>query len=97
MRLSSKPFERAGSNPHYADDVNSLIRLAATGRFLAVVPAVNLTFPARYASMKVLPVELSTSHRQIGLVTLKKRTPSQLAQLFIEHSRNIAKSLAKQK
>ena len=48
----------------YVDDVNSRIRLAETGRFLAVVPAVNLRFPDRHASIKVLPVELPTSHRQ---------------------------------
>jgi DNA-binding transcriptional LysR family regulator len=73
------------------------IKLAAIGRFLAVVPASMLRFSGKDASIKLLPVELPTTHRQIGIVTLKNRTLSPLAQLFIECTREIAKPLAKMK
>jgi DNA-binding transcriptional LysR family regulator len=43
----------------------------------------------------VLPVELPTTQRQIGIITLKNRTLSPLAQVFIECAREIAKPLAK--
>jgi DNA-binding transcriptional LysR family regulator len=79
----------------YADAYSLRIRLAATGRFLAIVPASIMRFPGMPASMKVLPVELPTTRRQIGIITLKNRTLSPLAQLFIECAREVAKPLAK--
>jgi hypothetical protein len=54
-----------------------------------------MRFPGTPASIKVLPLELPTTRRQIGIITLKNRTISPLAQLFIESARNIAKALAK--
>jgi hypothetical protein len=43
----------------------------------------------------MVPVELPTTRWPIGIITLKKRTLSPLAQLFIECARDIAKPLAK--
>ena len=71
------------------------IKLATTGRLLAVVPSSILRFPAKHPSLKVLPVELPTMHRPIGIITLKNRTLSPLAQLFIASAREVAKPLAK--
>src|SRR5262245_31266756 len=55
-------FRASGLEPPrasvYADAINMRTRLAAGGRFLAVVPASILRFPARHASLKILPVEL---------------------------------------
>jgi len=99
--LVVEAFRASGLKPPnatvYADPINMRIKLAATGRFLAVVPSGILRFPAKHPSLKVLPVELPTTHRQIGIITLKNRTLSPLAQLFIEHAREIAKALAKAK
>jgi DNA-binding transcriptional LysR family regulator len=78
----------------YAADINARIRLAATGRFLAVLPAVNLRFLAKQDAIKMLPVEFPTSYRQIGLIVLKNRTLSPLAQLFIDCAREIANPIA---
>jgi DNA-binding transcriptional LysR family regulator len=92
-------FRASGLNPPraavYAEAINMRIRLAASGRFLAVVPAYIMAFPAKYPSLKVLPVELPTTQRQYGIVTLKNRTLSPLAQLFIDCAREVAKPLAK--
>jgi DNA-binding transcriptional LysR family regulator len=72
-------------------------RLAATGRFLAIVPASILKFPAKQMPIKMLPIELPTTQREIGTITLKNRTLSPLAQRFIECAREIAGPLVEQK
>jgi DNA-binding transcriptional LysR family regulator len=54
-----------------------------------------LRFSAARGSIKVLPVELPTTHRPSGIITLKNRLLSPLAQLFIECVREVAKPLAK--
>jgi DNA-binding transcriptional LysR family regulator len=64
----------------HADAINMRLKLAATGRFLAVIPASTLRFHDKRASIKRLPVELPTTHQQTGIITLKNRTLSPLAQ-----------------
>jgi DNA-binding transcriptional LysR family regulator len=82
----------------YTDNSNVRIKLAATGRFLAVVPTSMLRFSAKAWSIKLLPVELpTTTHGQIGIMTLKNRTLSALAQRFTECAREIARLPAKVK
>jgi len=79
----------------YADAINVRAKLALTGRFIAVLPAAMMKLPAKDPSLKVLPVELSTTHMHCGIASLKNRTLSPLAQLFIECAREIAKPLVK--
>ena len=79
----------------YAEAINMRIRLAATGPFLAVIPASPLKFHAEHASIKKLPIELPMTQRSVGIITLKKRTLSPLAQLFIECAREVAKPLSR--
>jgi hypothetical protein len=55
-----------------------------------------LSFSKR-PDIKVLAVELQHAHVPIGIVTLKNRTLSPAAQLFIEHAGEVAKPLAKRK
>src|SRR5262249_6614313 len=71
--------------------------LLATGRFLTIFPASALTFPAGCPELKVLPVELPPTRVPVGIVILKNRTLSPVAQLFIDHARAVAKPLAKGK
>ena len=71
--------------------------LLATGRFLTIFPTSALRFPTRRPELKVLPVELPMARVPIGIVTLKNRTLSPVARLFIEHAREVAKPLAKRK
>ncbi len=77
----------------YAEAINMRTRLAATGPFLAVVPASMLRFYTKQVSVKQLAVELPMTQRSIGIVTLKNRTLSPLAQLFIKTAREVAKPL----
>src|SRR3954471_3239808 len=79
----------------YTEALNMRIRLAATGRFLAIVPASILRFPTKHALVTVLPVELPTTHRPTGIIRLKNRTLSPVAQLFVECAREVAKPLGK--
>jgi DNA-binding transcriptional LysR family regulator len=71
--------------------------LLATGRYLTMVPRVVLSFPARNADLKRLPIELPMTRRPLGIVTLKNRTLSPVAQLVIDCARALAKSVAKRK
>jgi hypothetical protein len=50
-------------------------------------------FSAKHMPIKVLPVDLPTTRRQIGIITLKNRTLSSLASLFIECTRKVVKPL----
>jgi DNA-binding transcriptional LysR family regulator len=98
--LVVEAFRASGLNPPhaavYADAINMRIKLAATGRYLAVVPSF-LKFHAEHALIRKLPVDLPTTLRQIGIITLKNRTLSPLAQLFIDCAREIARPLVNKK
>jgi DNA-binding transcriptional LysR family regulator len=71
--------------------------LLATGRFVTIFPASALRFPTRRSEIKALPVELPMARLPNGIVTLKNRTLSPIAQLFIDCAREVAKPLAKTK
>jgi DNA-binding transcriptional LysR family regulator len=98
-KLVVEAFRARGLDPPrptvYTDAVNLRIRLAATRGFLTIVPASMLAFPAKHETLRRLPVGLPTTRRRMGIFTLKNRTLSPLAQLFIECARDIANSLAK--
>jgi DNA-binding transcriptional LysR family regulator len=73
------------------------ISLLETGRYLTILLASVLRFATRFAELKVLPVKLPLSRIPIGIVTLKNRTISSVAQLFIDTAREVAQPLAKRK
>jgi DNA-binding transcriptional LysR family regulator len=69
--------------------------LLATGRFLAILPAVMFPFSAKRFGLKILPVDLQFKPWPVGIVTLKNRTLSPAAQLFIDCAREVAMPLAR--
>ena len=71
--------------------------LLATGRLLTILATSILRFPTRRRELKILPVELPIASVPNGIFTLKNRTLSPVARLFIEHAREVAKPLAKKK
>jgi DNA-binding transcriptional LysR family regulator len=73
------------------------ISLLTTGRFLTIFPDAALRLPIKRPEFVALPVELSMAPVPVGIVTLKKRTLSPVAQMFIEHAREVAKPLMKRK
>jgi DNA-binding transcriptional LysR family regulator len=73
------------------------ISLLATGRFLTMCSTSILRFPSKNPQFKVLPVDLPIANVPIGIITLKNRTLSPVAQLFIDSAREVAKPLTKVK
>jgi DNA-binding transcriptional LysR family regulator len=69
------------------------IGLLATGRFLTIFPSSMLNFSAMRQLFMVLPVELPATSRPAGIVTLKGRTLSPLAERFIACARELAKAM----
>jgi DNA-binding transcriptional LysR family regulator len=70
-------------------------KLVETGRFLTVQPRFSLTLPGRHPTLKALPVELPNARGTIAIVTLRQRTLSPLAELFIKTARAVTKQVAK--
>jgi len=69
-------------------------RLAATGRFLTVIPEFALTLPGKDPLLKALPVGLPGARRTMRIISLRNRSLSPLAELFIDSMRALAKPLA---
>jgi DNA-binding transcriptional LysR family regulator len=81
----------------FALDPGVRFNLLATGRYLTIFPASALRFPVRRLGFKILPIELPTPRVAIGIVTLKNRTPSPVARLFIDTAREVANTRVKRK
>jgi DNA-binding transcriptional LysR family regulator len=81
----------------FSDSPHVRMSLLATGRFLSVFPVSAVRFPAPRLEVRVLPVELPLVRVPVGIVTLKNRPPGPVTQLFIEHSREVARPLTKRK
>jgi DNA-binding transcriptional LysR family regulator len=71
--------------------VSLRISLLATGRFLSIFPSSILEYSSMKTLVAVLPVHLPANPRPAGIVTLKRRTLSSLAQRFIECAREMVK------
>jgi DNA-binding transcriptional LysR family regulator len=65
--------------------------LLATGRFLAILPESMLRCSAERLQLKSLPVNLSIQPWPVGIVSLKNRMLSPVAQLFIDCARAVAR------
>lgn len=86
--------------PHQIVTTRSIpltMSLVATGRFLAIVPRSVLHFGAESLGLKILPVDMRIQPYPVGILTLRNRTLSPIAQLFIGCAREIAKAMAKSK
>jgi DNA-binding transcriptional LysR family regulator len=73
-----------------SDSLNLRNSLLATGRFLTMMPGSVLRLGPERSLLKVLPVKLDCWHEPIAIVTMKNRTLSSPAQLFINCVREIA-------
>jgi DNA-binding transcriptional LysR family regulator len=72
------------------------LNLVATGRFLTMTTISVLKLSKR-PGIKVLPVKLPYTSSPAGIITLKSRTLSPVAQLFIDEARQVAKPLGRRK
>ena len=71
--------------------------LLATGRYLAVFPASLLQLGQHQTPLKVLPVRWPIDHTPVGITILKDRVLSPVAQLFIDHARQVARLIKRPK
>jgi DNA-binding transcriptional LysR family regulator len=74
-----------------------LLSLLAKGPFLVIVPDSVLKLGTNLPPLKVLPVELPVPPWPVGVMTLKNRTISPVAQLFLDCTREVVKPLLPQK
>ena len=78
-----------------AEPADVRVSLLATGRFISMFTDAFLKFSTKRREVKVLPIKQTIGRVPVGIVTLKHRTLSPLAQLFIKASREVAEQLAK--
>lgn len=92
----AKAFESHGLQPPVervtAHSIQLRLQLLATGRFISVLADSVLRENAKQWSLKALPIDLAALPPPWSIVRLKNRTLSPVAQLFIEHLREVAKS-----
>lgn len=69
-------------------------RLAATGNYVTFLPSSIVQFSGRDLGLKVLPVKLPRAPvLSVAIVTLRNRTLSPAAEIFIECVREVSKSM----
>jgi DNA-binding transcriptional LysR family regulator len=83
------PHASVVTSPH---DVRT--KLLATGRFLTIFRGSIVRFSDRPPTLAALPVDLGIADVPMGIARIAKRTPSPVAQLFIQHARAVARPLA---
>jgi DNA-binding transcriptional LysR family regulator len=69
--------------------------LLATGRFVSIVQGSVMRFNLNNPAFKVLPIDLPSTRRPIGAITLTNRTLSPVALLFIACAHEVAVTLKK--
>lgn len=84
---------RVSIRPAATGSPQLLLSLLPKGPFLVTVPDSVLTLATNPPPLKVLPIELLVSPWPIGVMTLKKRTMSPVAQLFLDCAREVVNSV----
>jgi DNA-binding transcriptional LysR family regulator len=98
--LVSEAFLSAGLKPPSGTTAASIgfnIYAVATGRYLSMLPESMVHFARKHLPLRVLPVHLPLLRRPVMVVTLKSRTLSPVANLFLEHVRAAIRPLMKNK
>jgi DNA-binding transcriptional LysR family regulator len=70
--------------------------MVATGPFITALPAFTVRLDANRLPLKALPVDLPVRSWPVAIVTLKNRTLSPVAELFIDHVRDFTSALVAQ-
>jgi DNA-binding transcriptional LysR family regulator len=77
------------TSSHLRDD------LLATQRFVTIVPGFSILLPHRRTDVRALAVNLPVAAEPVAIITLKDRSLSPAAQMFIEQVRELTKPLGK--
>ena len=75
--------------------INMHVNIIKTGRYVGIMSNSLLRFRAKEFGLKVLPAALPHRPSTVAILTLKNRTLSPLAKMFIEAARELAQSLAR--
>jgi DNA-binding transcriptional LysR family regulator len=70
--------------------------LLTNNRFLTMVPQVVSDFAADRRAFRRLPLSLPKTRRPFAIITIKNRSLSSPAELFIDHARKLAAGISKQ-
>ena len=97
--LVIKAFQRIGLAPPARSvtvgSAQCTSSLVASGQYLGVLGSMFLHFRPPSVRLKVLPVELPIAAPPISVITLKNRTLSPVAQLFLDFAGEVTKSAAR--
>ena len=74
--------------------VQLTVALVSSGQYVGLLPASVLRFSARRLSLKILPVKASAERTAAGIITVKGRTLSPLAERFVRCARDMARSIS---
>jgi len=98
--LIRETFREAGLSPPepviVSTSLSMYFALLNSGPFLAMMPRSVLTFTPESQTIRPLSVKLPVKSRPVGLVTLKARTLSPAAQLFIQTLRETMRPLTRE-
>jgi DNA-binding transcriptional LysR family regulator len=96
--LISEIFHAEGLEPPPVRVVTLSVQLTttliATGRHVGMLPNSVAQFSAKRVGLKILPVKVPALRASVVVITVKNRTLSPLAKLFIDSARGVAKSVA---
>lgn len=70
------------------------MELLASSRFLSIVVGFSIVLPRPHRELIALPVKLPVAQDRVGIITLKNRSLSPAAQIFIARVRELTKPLA---
>ena len=86
--LAGELFQAGGADlpcaPITTLSMHLCCRLAASSKFVTMLPGSVVRFNNPDQALKVLPIKLAAQRRPVGIVTLKNRTLTPAARLFIE-------------
>ena len=95
--LVAEVFQGAGLKPPARAVICGSLQmsdaLVAAGQYLAVYPGSVLRLGSKHRAIRILPVKLPLHSSPVGIVTLKNRTVSPTARLFIDCAREVTKPL----
>jgi hypothetical protein len=67
--------------------------LVAGGPFLAIHPRAMLSIPGEHPQLAAVDADLAVTRAPIGLITLKKRSLSPAAKVFLESAEAVVKAM----
>jgi DNA-binding transcriptional LysR family regulator len=90
-------FRAAGLEPPPSQiesfSISLCLRLVATGRFITMLP-MSMVMLGSYPTLKLLRLDTPPVVRPTAIITLRDKTRSALANVFIDRARKMAKQLA---